>query len=142
MTFHFGPIKINTINIFLKIKLFGIAKLIEQKWPLQADTGKPVKGQTAMGMAPLNDNAALAIDGGGIKGLFSAAVLAKWEEDLHCSLIEHFDLITGTSTGGIIALGLGLGLRPRGIRRRVIRKDALEGFDQIEHADLESGLFA
>ena len=34
------------------------------------------------------------------------------------------------------------GLRPRGIRRRVIRKDALEGFDQIEHADLESGLFA
>lgn len=57
----------------------------------------------------------LSLDGGGLKGLFSAAVLAKWEEDLNCIIVEHFDLITGTSTGGIIALGLGLGLRPREI---------------------------
>ena len=55
----------------------------------------------------------LALDGGGIKGLFSAAVLAKVEEKLDCSIVDHFDLITGTSTGGIIALGLGLGMRPR-----------------------------
>jgi patatin-like phospholipase/acyl hydrolase len=57
----------------------------------------------------------LSLDGGGIKGLFSAAVLAKWEEDLACVLTDHFDLIVGTSTGGIVALGLGLGLRPREI---------------------------
>ncbi len=57
----------------------------------------------------------LSLDGGGIKGLFSAAVLAKWEEDLGCLISDHFDLIVGTSTGGIIALGLGLGLRPREI---------------------------
>lgn len=57
----------------------------------------------------------LSLDGGGIKGLFSAAVLAKVEEDLGVNVAEHFDLITGTSTGGIIALGLGLGLRPREI---------------------------
>lgn len=55
----------------------------------------------------------LSLDGGGIKGLFSAAILAKWEEDLGCTLTDHFDLIVGTSTGGILALGLGLGLRPR-----------------------------
>lgn len=55
----------------------------------------------------------LALDGGGIKGLFSAAFLAKIEEDLKIKVIDHFDLIVGTSTGGIIALGLGLGLSPR-----------------------------
>ena len=54
----------------------------------------------------------LSLDGGGIKGLFSAAVLAAIEEDLNINIIDHFDLITGTSTGGIIALGLGLGMRP------------------------------
>src|SRR5579862_5792652 len=59
----------------------------------------------------------LSLDRGGIKGLFSAAVLAKWEEDLGCSIADSFDLIVGTSTGGIIALGLGLGLRPREIVR-------------------------
>lgn len=55
----------------------------------------------------------LTLDGGGIKGLFSAAVLAAIEEDLQVNIIDHFDLIAGTSTGGIIALGLGLGFRPR-----------------------------
>ena len=57
----------------------------------------------------------LSLDGGGIKGLYSAAVLANLEADLGINIADHFDLITGTSTGGIIALGLGLGLRPREI---------------------------
>jgi len=57
----------------------------------------------------------LALDGGGIKGLFSAAVLAFLEEDLNVNIIDHFDLIAGTSTGGIIALGLGAGMKPREI---------------------------
>ena len=55
----------------------------------------------------------LSLDGGGIKGLFSAAVLAAVEEDLGINVVDHFDLIAGTSNGGIIALGLGLGMRPR-----------------------------
>lgn len=55
----------------------------------------------------------LSLDGGGIKGLFSAAVLAAIEEDLKINITDHFDMITGTSTGGIIALGLGLGMKPR-----------------------------
>jgi uncharacterized protein len=57
----------------------------------------------------------LSLDGGGIKGLFSAAVLAAIEEDLNVNVTDHFDLIAGTSTGGLIAIGLGLGLRPREI---------------------------
>lgn len=58
----------------------------------------------------------LALDGGGIKGLYSAAILARLEDDLQIDDITScFDLIVGTSTGGIIALGLGYGLRPREI---------------------------
>jgi patatin-like phospholipase/acyl hydrolase len=56
----------------------------------------------------------LSIDGGGIRGIFPARVLAgleKWFGGGR-AIAEHFDLITGTSTGGIIALALGLGRRP------------------------------
>lgn len=57
----------------------------------------------------------LSLDGGGIKGIFSAAVLAFLEKDHGINIADHFDLIVGTSTGGIIALGLGLGLDPKEI---------------------------
>lgn len=40
----------------------------------------------------------------GIKGLFSAQILAKFEEVYDTKISEQFDLICGTSTGGIIAL--------------------------------------
>src|SRR6201997_4393743 len=52
----------------------------------------------------------LSLDGGGIKGTFTAAVLAEWEKHSGKVIADHFDLIAGTSTGGIIALALGLGL--------------------------------
>lgn len=52
----------------------------------------------------------LSIDGGGIKGVFPAAFLAAIEEKLPHPIARYFDLIAGTSTGGIIALGLGFGL--------------------------------
>lgn len=51
----------------------------------------------------------LSIDGGGIKGAFPAAFLAKLEEKLAAPIGRYFDLIAGTSTGGIIALALGAG---------------------------------
>jgi hypothetical protein len=57
----------------------------------------------------------LCLEGGGVKGLFAAAVLAKLEEDCDANVVDHFDLIAGTSTGGLIALALGLGMRPREI---------------------------
>jgi Patatin-like phospholipase len=48
----------------------------------------------------------LSIDGGGIRGVIPASVLADLERRLDAPIAERFDLITGTSTGGIIALGL------------------------------------
>lgn len=54
----------------------------------------------------------LSIDGGGIRGIFPASVLAQFEGTLlgGRSVGSYFDLISGTSTGGILALGLGKGL--------------------------------
>jgi predicted acylesterase/phospholipase RssA len=54
----------------------------------------------------------LALDGGGYKGMFAAAVLANLEKDLGLAVADHFDLVAGTSTGGIIALAMGAGLAP------------------------------
>ena len=53
----------------------------------------------------------LSIDGGGIKGVFPASFLTSIEESVGGPVADYFDLIAGTSTGGIIALGLGLGLK-------------------------------
>lgn len=61
----------------------------------------------------------LALDGGGLRGTFTAAVLAKWDDMLKAGggndLISHFDLVAGTSTGAILAIGLAMGLKPREI---------------------------
>lgn len=69
----------------------------------------------------------LSLDGGGVRGAFSAAALAALEEETGKALVEHFDLITGTSTGGITALGLALGL-PAAELRDFLRDKGLEVF--------------
>lgn len=55
----------------------------------------------------------LSIDGGGIKGILPAAVLAECERRFlkGGSAANYFDMIAGTSTGGIIALGMAAGMR-------------------------------
>jgi patatin-like phospholipase/acyl hydrolase len=53
----------------------------------------------------------LSIDGGGIRGILPATILTELETRYlggRC-IGDYFDLITGTSTGGIIALGLSIG---------------------------------
>lgn len=59
----------------------------------------------------------LSLDGGGLMGAFSASVLATLERTTGRSIGEHFELITGTSTGGIIAIGLGMGVSAEEILR-------------------------
>jgi len=48
----------------------------------------------------------LSIDGGGIRGIIPALVLNYLEEQSKKPISELFDLCVGTSSGGIIALGL------------------------------------
>lgn len=58
----------------------------------------------------------LTIDGGGIRGIFPAMFLASIEAELKSRgvekyrIYENFQLISGTSTGGIIAIALALGI--------------------------------
>lgn len=48
----------------------------------------------------------LSIDGGGIRGILPARVLVELEEITGRRIAELFDLIAGTATGGVLALGL------------------------------------
>lgn len=48
----------------------------------------------------------LALSGGGYRGLYTATVLAELEMALGRPIASHFDLICGTSAGGMLALGL------------------------------------
>lgn len=50
----------------------------------------------------------LSIDGGGIRGVIPAMVLARLEEITGKRIAEQFDLIAGTSTGGFMALLLAM----------------------------------
>lgn len=53
----------------------------------------------------------LSIDGGGIKGLYSSKILEHFEEEFQCNLVDYFDMICGTSTGGILGLALSLKIK-------------------------------
>jgi hypothetical protein len=59
----------------------------------------------------------LAIDGGGIRGVLSLQILAEIERMLiaksgrnNYRLADYFDYVSGTSTGGIIAAGISIGM--------------------------------
>lgn len=56
-------------------------------------------------MAPLT-RWVLSIDGGGIRGVIPALVIAYLEQRTQRRVADLFDLVAGTSTGGILALGL------------------------------------
>ncbi|MCM2453723.1 CBASS cGAMP-activated phospholipase [Agrobacterium vitis] len=51
----------------------------------------------------------LSLSGGGFLGLYTASVLAEIERRTGRPLADSFDLIAGTSVGGIIGLGLSAG---------------------------------
>jgi hypothetical protein len=51
----------------------------------------------------------LTLDGGGMRGVFEAHVLAALEEAVGAPAARLFDLVAGTSSGGVIALGLATG---------------------------------
>jgi patatin-like phospholipase/acyl hydrolase len=55
----------------------------------------------------------LALDGGGIRGIFTASYLATVEDLLPGRICDYFDLIVGTSTGGIIGLAIAFGIPAR-----------------------------
>lgn len=83
----------------------------ENDSPTSEDDSLNAAGESASDSAEQKGNgngrfAVLALHGGGIRGAATAAYLADLEERIDGRIRHHFDLITGTSTGGLIALGL------------------------------------
>lgn len=72
----------------------------------------------------------LSLDGGGIRGLFASTILAELEAE-YGRISQFFDLIAGTSTGGIIAIGLGLGIPAERINE-IYRTDGKKIFPPIK----------
>ena len=67
----------------------------------------------------------LSLNGGGVRGLYTITVLAEFERilangDESYSIAEHFDLIAGTSIGGLLALGLADGKTARELQAKVL----------------------
>lgn len=65
----------------------------------------------------------LSLDGGGIRGLLTAIVLERLEAAIP-GFLAQADLLAGTSTGGIIALGLAHGLTPTDLRNLYEKRGA------------------
>lgn len=61
-------------------------------------------------MKPLRKNVAIAVDGGGLRGLIACKALMKLETALAKPANQIFQLSAGTSTGSIISAGIGFGL--------------------------------
>jgi len=64
-------------------------------------------------MKPLRKNVALAIDGGGIRGVIVAKALIMLEQTLNMPSQQIFQLTAGTSTGAILAAGIASGFTAR-----------------------------
>ncbi|MED2710188.1 hypothetical protein COL24_21685 [Bacillus toyonensis] len=69
-----------------------------------------------------NEFKILAIDGGGMKGVFPAKYLSDIEEQVGKPIHQYFDLIAGTSTGGIIALGLANDISAKSILELYLKR--------------------
>lgn len=89
----------------------------------------------------------LALDGGGIRGVFSIEILGRMEELLrqhygrpNLVLADHFDLIAGTSTGGIIGSFLSWG-EPVERVRKLYEDNAGAMFCKAPWWKLRGGLF-
>jgi patatin-like phospholipase/acyl hydrolase len=68
----------------------------------------------------------LSIDGGGIRGIIPATILAEIEAHTGKHISQLFDIIAGTSTGGILALGF---VKPK---EHGSKEPAYTGTDMIE----------
>lgn len=63
----------------------------------------------------------LCLDGGGIRGLVLVQLLLNLEAAVGRPIIECFDWVAGTSTGGILALALATGKSLRDCQRLYFR---------------------
>ena len=66
-------------------------------------------GSTPLEFSVRDGQRILSLDGGGLKGLIMIEILIRIEQLTQRKITDLFDWIVGTSTGGVIALGLVYG---------------------------------
>jgi predicted acylesterase/phospholipase RssA len=76
----------------------------------------------------------LSCDGGGIRGLLTALLIKKLDDE--CQFLKHVDLFAGTSSGGIISLGLAAGMPITKIIQ-LFRRNAKRIFEPRSPADFK-----
>jgi predicted acylesterase/phospholipase RssA len=116
--------------------------------------------QSSTSAVPLSQSCRiLSLDGGGAKGFYTLGVLKEIEGLVGQPLCDRFDLIFGTSTGGIIAAMLALGYRVadihtlyrnhvpavmshhhRATRSKALRKLAKEVFGDADFTQVKTGV--
>ena len=78
----------------------------------------------------------LAVDGGGVRGIYAAEILAKIEQTTQRSVRESFDLLAGTSTGSIVTGAAAAGIS----MEEVVRLFELEAPRIFNKGRVPSGL--
>jgi predicted acylesterase/phospholipase RssA len=87
-----------------------MADTIKKRWPTRKPPVSPAPFQV------------LSLSGGGYRGLFSAMIVEEYERRAGKPLRECFDLIAGTSIGGILACGIAAGIPAAAIREAFERR--------------------
>ncbi len=77
---------------------------------------------------PANKKMILSVDGGGVRGIVTIAMLAELERQTGKTCSELFDMVAGTSTGAIIAAGIGLGISAQDLLQEVYRTRLPQAF--------------
>ncbi len=77
---------------------------------------------------PTGKKMILSIDGGGLRGMLTIATLAELERLTGKTCPELFDMVAGTSTGAIIAAGIGLGLSAQQMLEDIYRHRLPDAF--------------
>lgn len=90
----------------------------------------------------------LSIDGGGTRGIIPATILDCIHKEFGKSPLDLFDLFAGTSTGGIICIGLAAGLPPSALVDLYLNRsgdifhesflDRLQGLDEHLQANYQN----
>lgn len=77
---------------------------------------------------PTGKKMILSVDGGGLRGMLSIAILAELEKMTGKTCPQLFDMVAGSSTGAVIAAGFGLGMSAQEIMDEVYRTRLPEAF--------------
>lgn len=83
----------------------------------------------------------LSIDGGGVRGIIPAMVLAEIEAQTGKPISELFDLVVGASTGGILALGLVAPEKQAATNPRYTAQQFLGFYLEESHEIFDKSLF-